>query len=69
MFRPLSLALLSAALLTAPRAFAQSTKVLPYLQHISGTQTLAGQHNKEPNAEPTKWTDYIYRTTGKYPAL
>lgn len=26
-------------------------------------------HNREPNAEPTKWTDYVFRTTGKYPAL
>jgi mannan endo-1,4-beta-mannosidase len=69
MFRHFFLVLLGAALLAAPRAFAQSTKVLPYLQRIAGTKTLAGQHNKEPNAEPTKWTDYIYRTTGKYPAL
>ena len=50
-------------------AAAQSTQVLPYLQSISGTKTLAGQHNKEPNAEPTKWTDFIRKTTGKYPAL
>ncbi|MBW3127726.1 glycosyl hydrolase [Hymenobacter profundi] len=56
-------------LLSTTSAFAQSKKVLPYLQRISGKQTLAGQHNKEPNAEPTKWTDYIHRTTGKYPAL
>jgi len=68
MFRPFSVAL-TAALLVATSAQAQSTKVLPYLQRISGSKTLAGQHNKEPNAEPTKWTDYVYKTTGKYPAL
>jgi mannan endo-1,4-beta-mannosidase len=69
MFRPFFGALVSAAVLAATAAQAQSAKVLPYLQRISGRQTLAGQHNKEPNAEPTKWTDYVYKTTGKYPAL
>lgn len=44
-------------------------QVLAYLYSISGTQTLSGQHNREPNAEPAKWTDYIQATTGKYPAL
>lgn len=44
-------------------------QVLAYLHSISGTQTLSGQHNREPNAEPAKWTDYIQETTGKYPAL
>ncbi|MCR5890903.1 glycoside hydrolase family 26 protein [Hymenobacter sp. J193] len=48
---------------------AQAPRVLPYLQQISGQQTLSGQHNKEPTAEPTKWTDYVHRVTGKYPAL
>jgi mannan endo-1,4-beta-mannosidase len=60
---------LFATLGLATNAAAQSAKVLPYLNSISGTKTLAGQHNKEPNAEPTKWTDFIRKTTGKYPAL
>ncbi|AWM31977.1 glycosyl hydrolase [Hymenobacter nivis] len=56
--------------LLATRSPAQSPpRVLAYLQRISGTYTLAGQHNREPSAEPTKWTDYVFRTTGKYPAL
>ncbi|RZK88045.1 MAG: glycosyl hydrolase, partial [Hymenobacter sp.] len=62
-------ALLLAGLLATATAQAQSTNVLPYLQRLSGQQTLAGQHNKEPNAEPTKWTDYVQQLTGKYPAL
>ena len=49
--------------------FAQSSQVLDYLYSISGKQTLAGQHNKEPNAEPSKWTDTIKVITGKYPAF
>jgi len=61
--------LLGASILVSTSAAAQSTRVLPYLQSISGTKTLAGQHNKEPNAEPAKWTDFIRKTTGKYPAL
>ena len=65
----LSKCLLWASVFFTTRAAAQSTRVLPYLQSISGTKTLAGQHNKEPNAEPTKWTDFIRKTTGKYPAL
>ncbi|MBN2279590.1 MAG: glycoside hydrolase [Candidatus Marinimicrobia bacterium] len=46
-----------------------SLSVLNYLYTISGESILSGQHNREPNAEPSKWTDYIYTTTGKYPAL
>ncbi|MDB5269997.1 MAG: glycoside hydrolase [Hymenobacter sp.] len=69
MVRFLLPALLAVSCLFATSAVAQSTQVLPYLQSISGTKTLAGQHNKEPNAEPTKWTDFIRKTTGKYPAL
>ncbi|MBV8348500.1 MAG: hypothetical protein JOZ49_13505 [Mycolicibacterium sp.] len=49
----------------------QSTgsKVLNFLQSISGSQTVAGQHNREPISEPAMWTDWIYNTTGKYPGL
>ncbi|MBD0778719.1 glycoside hydrolase [Maribacter sp. ANRC-HE7] len=50
-------------------SFAQSSQVLSYLHSISGKTILAGQHNKEPNAKPAMWTDYIKETTGKYPAL
>jgi len=46
-----------------------SPQVLDYLYSISGENILSGQHNREPNAEPAKWTDYINQTTGKYPAL
>jgi len=44
-------------------------KVLEYLKHISGKKTVAGQHNREPNADPDKWTNEIFATTGKYPGL
>ena len=42
---------------------------LDYLKSISGKQVLSGQHNREPNSDPDKWTEWIYQTTGKYPAL
>ncbi|MXV50568.1 glycoside hydrolase [Pedobacter sp. HMF7647] len=44
-------------------------KTLNYLYSISGEKTLSGIHNREPNATPARWTDEIYNTTGKYPAL
>jgi mannan endo-1,4-beta-mannosidase len=47
----------------------QSFQSLDYIKSISGKKTLAGQHNKEPNADPDKWTRFIKETTGKYPAL
>ncbi|MBN2279589.1 MAG: T9SS type A sorting domain-containing protein [Candidatus Marinimicrobia bacterium] len=49
--------------------FADTLKVLEYLYSISGENILAGQHNREPNSDPDKWTEYIFEATGKYPAL
>ncbi|GET37440.1 glycoside hydrolase family 26 protein [Microseira wollei] len=45
------------------------SKVLDYLNSISGSKTVAGQHNREPISEPAKWTEAIHNTTGKYPGL
>ena len=42
---------------------------LDFLRSISGKLTIAGQHNKEPNADPDRWTRFIKETTGLYPAL
>ncbi len=47
----------------------QSFQSLDFIKSISGKNTLSGQHNKEPNADPDKWTRFIKETTGKYPAL
>jgi len=44
-------------------------KTLELMKGISGKMTLSGQHNKEPNADPDRWTRFIKETTGKYPAL
>jgi mannan endo-1,4-beta-mannosidase len=44
-------------------------KTLNYLYRISGTRTIAGIHNREPNSDPTQWTDEIFTMTGKYPGL
>jgi mannan endo-1,4-beta-mannosidase len=43
--------------------------VLDYLHTISGKKTLAGTHNREPNAEPAKWTNKVKEVSGHYPAL
>lgn len=43
--------------------------MLNYLYQISGKETVAGIHNREPNSTPEAWTDQIYTVTGKYPGL
>jgi len=44
-------------------------KSLNYLYAVSGKYTISGIHNREPNAEPKKWTQEVFNTTGKYPGL
>jgi mannan endo-1,4-beta-mannosidase len=44
-------------------------KSLNYLYKISGTGTVAGIHNREPNSSPAAWTEQIHSTTGKYPGF
>ena len=43
--------------------------VLNYLKQISGRQTVAGIHNREPNSRPSMQTDRVARLTGRYPGL
>lgn len=49
----------------------QRTKfqVLNYLHKISGKRTIAGTHNKEPNATPARWTNKVDSVSGHYPGL
>lgn len=44
-------------------------KTLNYLYSISGSKTIAGIHNREPNATPARWTNEVGSVTGKYPGL
>ena len=44
-------------------------KTLKYLYTLSGTKTLSGIHNREPNVTPATWTNRIFTTTGKYPGM
>lgn len=46
-----------------------SFKTLNLLYKTSGKQTIAGIHNREPNAEPAKWTNEMVKITGKQPGL
>lgn len=50
-------------------AAANRASLLKYFYAISGKKTLSGIHNREPNAQPDKWTEEIHKTTGKYPGL
>lgn len=43
--------------------------VLSYLVAISGKQTIAGIHNREPNAVPALQTNAVFELTGRYPGL
>jgi mannan endo-1,4-beta-mannosidase len=57
------------------KAESKDYKVLNYLKSISGRQTVAGQHNKEPLSEPAKSTEEISKIISenspekKYPGL
>ena len=42
---------------------------LNYLISISGVKTVSGIHNREPNAQPARWTNQIDSVTGKFPGL
>ena len=54
----------------SPLAGAQTSyQTLNYLYRIQGSQTVAGQHNREPNSNPSEWTAQVFNTTGVYPAL
>ncbi len=44
-------------------------KSLNYLYSISGSKTVAGIHNREPNSIPSLWTDSITIKSGKTPGL
>ncbi len=65
----LKLLLILVLIIFGSKTFSQPSRVLEYIYSISGEKTIAGQHNKEPNAKPAMWTEYIKETTGKYPAL
>jgi hypothetical protein len=54
---------------SAREAQAPASRVLRFLQSISGRQTVAGIHNREPNAVPDLQTNEIHDLTGKYPGL
>lgn len=62
--------LIALFVLTFNMGYAQTPfQTLNYLYKISGTKTVGGIHNREPNSDPDKWTAYIDKTTGRYPAL
>ncbi|MCJ1688228.1 glycoside hydrolase family 26 protein [Rathayibacter sp. VKM Ac-2927] len=77
--RTLLAAALGAALLAplvtpspdAAQAFPATSKaaVLQYLQSITGTSIVSGQHNKEPASSPAQYTQQVKDITGQYPGL
>ena len=57
------------SILYSPVIAQTAYKSLNYIYSISGTKTVAGIHNREPNANPRLWTDSISVKSGKTPAL
>lgn len=56
--------------ITAPAAAAPpDSTVMALLNDISGRNTISGQHNREPNADPSKWTRTVRDITGNTPGL
>lgn len=51
------------------RAAGRTGKTLTYLNGIRGRRTVAGIHNREPNSDPTRWTNWVNGQTGRYPGL
>lgn len=43
--------------------------VVDYLKRITGTRTVTGMHNKEPNSDPARHTAKVHAITGVYPGL
>ncbi len=60
---------LSVIALSFVHSFALCQSSLNYLYSISGKKTASGQHNREPSAQPAKWTNAIDSVTGHYPKL
>ena len=57
------------SVLYSPAMGQTAFKSLNYIYSISGNKTVAGIHNREPNANPRLWTDSISVLSGKTPAL
>lgn len=60
---------ITSSITITPRVVNTSYKVLNYLYSVSGSKTVAGQHNREPISDPARWTSAIHETTGKYPGF
>jgi mannan endo-1,4-beta-mannosidase len=59
----------AAAVLPTAQAAQPGSPLLAYLNRISGQYTLSGQHNREPNSDPTKYTRVAQQITGQTPGL
>lgn len=47
----------------------EKAKILTFLSEIRAKHVLGGIHNREPNSNPTQWTNKVYDVVGDYPAL
>lgn len=65
------IALIGSSLLasSAAQAAPPNSRVMAYLNQISGTKTMSGQYNRQPNAQPAMWTNQAHTITGQWPAI
>ena len=67
--KTLFLLVVYSTILYSPLMAQTAFKSLNYIYSISGTKTVSGIHNREPNTNPRLWTDSISVLSGKAPAL
>lgn len=66
---PIAAAALLLPVGTPAAATSPGSTVMALLNDISGNHTISGQHNREPNADPSKWTRTVRDITGNTPGL
>jgi len=62
-------AVVGVAVIPTAEAAAPGSPLLAYLNRISGQNTISGQHNREPNSDPTRYTRVAQQITGQTPGL
>jgi mannan endo-1,4-beta-mannosidase len=59
----------AAAVAPAAHAAAPGSPLLAFLNRISEQNIVSGQHNREPNSDPTRYTRTAQAITGQTPGL
>lgn len=55
--------------ITPAQAAPANSRVMSYLNSISGSKVLSGQYNRQPLSDPAKWTNQAHTITGQWPGV